>query len=137
MSPDDSDMDSGLERYVDPVFIGSCLVGVALGAVTVIVVHALFPTTADGWILSLAKADAWKPPAVLIVSGILILALYVAGRSIGAVQLADALVLGYVGALVLAAVCAISQEMFFMIRAHVPENLGVKNVALTSLVRRC
>jgi hypothetical protein len=123
------------QRQIDAPFVMSALVGLLLGGIMIAAVRALFPTSM-GWVLSLAKADAWKAPTLVIGSALLILVLYVAARRMGAVRIADALVLGYVMALVTAAMLVIAWELFLMLRTRVPQDLGLKNVSLPMLVGR-
>ena len=59
-----------------------------------------------------------------------VLLLYVIAARLGVLRVGDWLVLGYAGALVLAASVVMTREVVGTLRAHVPENLGVK----TSLV---
>ena len=111
--------------------VASVVVGLTLGGLTVVGIYHLFPGTWAGWLLSPSKIDAWKAPTLLVGSGLAIVAAYVLAASLGATRVADALVIGYVMALVLAAGLAISKEVVLMLELRVPGNLGLKTVAAT------
>jgi hypothetical protein len=123
-------------RGIDEVFVVFSVLGLVVGGLTVLGVHGLFHTTSAGWVLSLAKADAWKPPTLIIASALLIGTLYVVMRAAGAAHIADSLVIGYVAALVLAAGLVIGRELLIMLRTRVPQNLGLRTVAVPGRLPR-
>jgi hypothetical protein len=81
--------------------------------------------TAQGWILPLAQQKSWNPPILLVASAVVMVVAYVTLRRRGAVEVADRIFLGYVAAIAMAAGVEIAREMFFIVRDHVPQNLGV------------
>jgi hypothetical protein len=81
--------------------------------------------TAQGWMLPLANQKSWNPPILLVASAVVMVVAYVTLRRRGAVEVADRIFLGYVAALAMAAGVEIAREMFFIVRDHVPQNLGV------------
>jgi len=95
--------------------------GFVVGGLTVAGVYELYPP---------AKGDVWPIPTLAVGSVVVILLLYVTTARLGELRVGDWLVLGYAGALVLAASVVMTREVVGTLRAHVPENLGVK----TSLV---
>ena len=95
--------------------------GFVVGGLTVAGVYELYPP---------AKGDVWPIPTLAVGSVVVILLLYVTTARLGELRVGDWLVLGYAGALVLAASVVMTREVVGTLRVHVPENLGVK----TSLV---
>jgi len=95
--------------------------GFVVGGLTVAGVYELYPP---------AKGDVWPIPTLAVASVVVVLLLYVIAARLGVLRVGDWIVLGYAGALVLAASVVMTREVVGTLRAHVPENLGVK----TSLV---
>ena len=117
--------ESGTERTFEPILVASLVVGFVFGAVTVIAMYAMFPRTSEGWMLPLSKDSSWHPPILAVASALVLIVAYVTLRRRGAVEIADRLFLGYAAALAAAGGLEIAREMLFIVRAHVPENLGV------------
>jgi len=117
--------DSDDERSFEPILAASVVLGFVFGGVTMIAMFAMFPMTAQGWMLPLANQKSWNPPILLVASAVVMVVAYVTLRRRGAVEVADRIFLGYVAALAIAAGVEIAREMFFIVRAHVPQNLGV------------
>jgi len=97
--------------------------GLVVGGLTVTGTYALYP---------LAKGDVWRVPTLAVGSLLVVLFLYLTSARFGA-RAGDWLVLGYAGALVLAASVVVTREVVGTLRAHVPENLGVKTSAAPSV----
>jgi len=138
-SPGGSDRATGGpvdERLIDGALLVSSSVGFVLGALTVAGVYEQYPPTWHGWVLPVAKDAVWKLPTLVIGSALVILALYVMLRRNSQIRIADWLVIGYAIAIVGAAGLVVSWEMFLQLRARVPQDLGVKTAAVTSLVTR-
>ena len=95
--------------------------GFLVGGLTVAGVYELYPP---------AKGDVWPIPTLAVASVVVVLLLYVIAARLDVLRVGDWLVLGYACALVLAASVVMTREVVGTLRAHVPENLGVK----TSLV---
>ena len=95
--------------------------GFLVGGLTVAGVYELYPP---------AKGDVWPIPTLAVASVVVVLLLYVTAARLGVLRVGDWFVLGYAGALVLAASVVMTREVVGTLRAHVPENVGVK----TSLV---
>jgi hypothetical protein len=112
------------ERTFEPILLASLIVGFVFGAATAIAMYAMFPKTSEGWMLPLSKDASWHPPILAIVSALLLIVAYVSLRRRGAVEIADRLFLGYVGALSTAAGLEVAREMWIMVRAHAAANLG-------------
>ena len=117
--------DSDDERSFEPILAASVVLGFVFGGVTMIAMFAMFPMTAQGWMLPLANQKSWNPPILIVASAVVMVVAYVTLRRRGAVEVADRIFLGYVAALAMAAGVEIAREMFFIVRAHVPQNLGV------------
>src|SRR2546425_8198462 len=94
--------------------------GFVVGGLTVAGTYALYP---------LAKGDVWRVPTLAVGSVLVVLLLYLTSARFGALRAGDWLVLGYAGALVLAASGVVTREVVGTLRAHVPENLGGKTSA--------
>jgi len=97
--------------------------GFVVGGLTVAGTYALYP---------LAKGDVWRVPTLAVGSVLVVLLLYLTSARFGA-RAGDWLVLGYAGVLVLAASVVVTREVVGTLRAHVPENLGVKTSAAPSI----
>jgi len=95
--------------------------GFLVGGLTVAGVYELYPP---------AKGDVWPIPTLAVASVVVVLLLYVIAARLGVLRVGDWFVLGYAGALVLAASVVMTREVVGTLRAHVPGSLGVK----TSLV---
>ena len=117
--------DSDDERSFEPIRAASVVLGFVFGGVTMIAMFAMFHMTAQGWMLPLAKQKSWNPPILLVASAVVMVVAYVTLRRRGAVEVADRIFLGYVAAIAMAAGVEIAREMFFIVRDHVPQNLGV------------
>ncbi len=98
--------------------------GFVVGGLTVAGTYAFYP---------LAKGDVWRVPTLAVGSVLVVLFLYLTSARFGALHAGDWLVLGYAGALVLAASVVVTREVVETLRAHVPENLGVKTSAAPSV----
>ena len=101
--------------------------GFLVGGLTVAGVYELYPP---------AKGDVWPIPTLAVASVVAVLLLYVATARLGVLRVGDWLVLGYAGALVLAASLVVTREVVGTLRAHAPENLGVKTSAVPSVLWR-
>jgi hypothetical protein len=64
---------------------------------------------------------------------VVVLLLYVLTARFGVLRVVDWRVLGYAGALVLAACVAMTREVVGTLRAHVPQSLGVKTSRVASV----
>ena len=113
------------ERSFEPILAASVVLGFVFGGVTMIAMFAMFQMTAQGWMLPLAQQKSWNPPILLVASAVVMVVAYVTLRRRGAVAVADRIFLGYVAAIAMAAGVEIAREMFFIVRDHVPQNLGV------------
>ena len=99
----------------------SASLGSLVGGLTVAGVYELYPPV---------KGDVWPIPTLAVGSIVLVLLLYVIAARLDVLRVGDWFVLGYAGMLVVAASLVMTREVVGTLRAHVPENLGVK----TSLV---
>ena len=95
--------------------------GFVVGGLTVAGVYELYPP---------AKGDVWPIPTLAVTSIVAVLLLYVTAARFGVLRMGDWFVLGYAGALLLAASVVMTREVVGTLRAHVPGSLGVT----TSLV---
>ena len=130
---DDQPQDAPNPGRIDGVLIGSSVFGLVLGGLTLAGLHSLYRTTWQGYLLSAARADAWKGPTLLIASAVVILVIHVLLARLGARRIADWLLIGYALPLVLAAGLMVSQEVLLILRSRVPQELGVKTSALMPL----
>jgi hypothetical protein len=117
--------DSDDERSFEPILAASVVLGFVFGGATMIAMFAMFHMTAQGWMLPLAQQQSWNPPILLVASAVVMVVAYVTLRRRGALEVADRIFLGYLAAIVMAAGVEIAREMFFIVRDHVPQNLGV------------
>ena len=100
----------------------SLMVGFAVGTLTAAGTYELYPPARD---------HVW-PIALLVVASVLsVVAVYLLTARLGVLRAGDSFVVGYGLALVLAASLVVSRELVHALRNHVPENLGVKRVALS------
>jgi len=95
----------------------SATFGFLAGGLTVAGVYELYPP---------ARGDVWPIPTLAVGSLVVVLVFYVITARLGVLRVGDWLVLGYAGALILAASLIVTREVVETLRAHVPENLGVK-----------
>ena len=102
-------------------------IGVVVGELTVAGTYALYPP---------ARNEVWEIAAVAAASIGAVLVFYLTTLRLGAIRVGDWLVLGYAGALVLAASLVVAREMAVAIRERVPESLGVKSSAGAPVERR-
>ena len=100
------------------------VMGFGVGAGTVATVGALYPPARD---------HLWPIGSVATTSIGLVLALYLAAARLDVRRAGDWLVVGYTVALVLAASAAVSREMVQAFRDHVPQSVGVKTTAASSV----
>ena len=112
-----------LER-IQPALLACSLGGLCLGAVTVRWVATLYPPTRDH-LLPLASVAAGSITVLLV--------LYLTAASLDIRQAGDWLVLGYTAALLIAASVVITQGVVTMVRDRVPESIGVKIAAVTTV----
>jgi hypothetical protein len=98
--------------------------GFLVGGLTVVGVYRLYPPS---------KGEVWPIPTVAGISILAMLVLYVSSARLGVLRVGDWLVLGYACALVLAASFIMTSEFTETLRSHVPENLGVKTSAVSSV----
>ena len=108
-------------NHLEAILAVSAIFGFLVGGFTVAGAFELYPP---------AKGDVWPIPTLAVASVVVVLLLYLIAARLGVLRVGDWLVLGYAGALVLAASVVMTREVVWTLRAHVPENLGVK----TSLV---
>ena len=97
-------------------------VGFVVGVLTAVAVYGLYPPVKD---------HTWPMWTLTLGSIALLLVVYVTAQRIGAVRAGESLVVGYGIALVLAASLVVTNEIFHVIRDHVPDTLGVKRVGLS------
>jgi len=109
------------------ILAASATFGFVVGGLTVGGLFELYPP---------AKGDVWPIPTLAVASVVAVLLLYVATARLGVLRVGDWLVLGYAGALVLAASLVVTREVVGTLRAHAPENLGVKTSAVPSVLWR-
>ena len=127
---DDQPQDPGGPGRIDAVLVVSSVFGLVLGGLTLAGLHSLYRATWQGYVLSTARVDAWKGPTLLIASAVVILVIHVVLDRVGARRFADWLLIGYALPLVLAAGLVVSEEVLFMLRSRVPQELGIKTSAL-------
>lgn len=101
----------------DVSLVAAAGLGFLVGGLTVAGVYRLYPP---------AKGDVWPIPTLAGVSIVSMLAFYLLSARLGVLRIGDWFVLGYAGALVLAASLVVTREVAETLRSHVPENLGVK-----------
>src|SRR5437879_9829566 len=106
----------GMSRLVAALAVSASF-GFLVGGLTVAGVYELYPP---------AKGDVWPIPTLAVVSVVVVLLLYVSAVRLDVLRVGDWFVLGYAGALVLAASVVMTREVVGTLRAHVPQNLGVK-----------
>jgi hypothetical protein len=109
---------------VETVLATAAGIGFLVGGLTVAGVYRLYPPS---------KGEVWPIPTLAGVSILAILVLYVVSARLDVLRIGDWLVLGYAGALVLAASFIVTREVAETLRSHVPENLGVKTSAVSSV----
>jgi hypothetical protein len=115
--------ETGMSR-IEAGLVAAAGFGFLVGGLTVVGVYRLYPP---------AKGDVWPIPTLAGVSIMAILVLYLASLRLGVLRVGDWIVLGYAGALVLAASLVVTREVAETLRSHVPENLGVKTSAVPSV----
>jgi len=127
---DDQPQDAGGPGRIDGVLVVSSIFGLVLGGLTLAGLHSLYRETWQGWVLSTARADAWKGPTLLIASAVVILVIHVLLARMGARRIGDWLLIGYALPFVLAAGLLVSEEVLLILRSRVPQELGIKTSAL-------
>jgi len=113
---------------IDRALLVSSSAGFVLGCLTLAGLCLLYSATWEGWVLDPSKVNAWKGPALLIGSVLVVLVIYLVAVRNDAIRIGDWFVLGYAAPLVVAAGLAVSWEIFLMLRTRVPQNLGLKTV---------
>jgi hypothetical protein len=116
-----------MREWPEPGLMIACVVGFGVGAVTVWMVGELYPP-AHNHLTPMATVATLSIVAILI--------LYFVSAGLDVRQAGDWLIIGYVVALVLAASFAVGREMMWIVRDHVPENVGMKTTAATVVHRR-
>src|SRR4029077_7309342 len=119
---DDQPQDAG---RIDGILVVSSVFGLVVGGLPLAGLHSLYRATWQGYVLSTARADAWKGPTLLIASAVVILVIHVVLARTGARRFADWLLIGYALPLVLAAGLVVSGGGVFLLRSRVPQGLGV------------
>jgi hypothetical protein len=114
------------------------LVGARLGLVLVSGLGLLLGTATSGWMWALyppRRGQSWPIPTVGIVSGIVLLALYVfLGRRVSK-QASDWLAIGYLGGLLLIASIIAGGGALQFLRTHVASSIGLSVTALPVIYR--
>jgi hypothetical protein len=100
----------------------SSIVGFIVGGLTAAGTYELYPPARD---------HVWPISVLAIGSVLAVVILYLLTVRLGVLRAGDSFVVGYGLALVLAASLVVSRELVHALREHVPENLGVKRVALS------
>jgi len=99
----------------------ACVAGSVLGGLTMGGVYTLYGAT---------RGQNWAILGLGLGSLLVVSVLYVLMARLERLHAGDWLVLGYMAALVLAAVVVISAQVVHLLRAQVPSNLGVPRAAL-------
>src|SRR5215467_8714463 len=95
---------------MNPVIASALLAGFAFGCLTIGALYLLKAGTWHGWVLTPEKNLAWRGPAVLIVSAVVVITVYMIGVRNEVPTVVNWMVVGYAAALGLVAAGLVFQE---------------------------